>query len=433
MIQKRTRKRRTANSAAPVPAVTRRDAVLPARLTRPQAESMLLRERAFLLLDRTASNRCTWVTAPAGAGKTMLAASWVESRQIDCLWLTLDAGDADPATLFHYLQLAAPRRKGDEQPQWPTLTPEFLPGLEVFARRFFEQLLSLYDAPFVVVFDNCHEVPEGAPLFSPILGALFDSLPAHGQLLLLSRLPMPAALARWRIHPAFRELGADDLRFTDQEAVELATRVAPALSAVALECNQWARGWAAGLKLLLSAVPGAVGAIQAAPDYRQPLQTLFDYFVQEVLQRSPQPQVLLAGSVLAEMDAETLAALTGFAGAGGLLERLYEERLFIERRALPAGFSYQLHPLFRDFLRARLVQRIGVDALRALKSQAARVLDARGRRSGSADAADPGAGPAADGSGTFGNARAMAATRARIGATARCVAAVLARGDLRRA
>jgi ATP/maltotriose-dependent transcriptional regulator MalT/DNA-binding SARP family transcriptional activator len=341
---------------------------------------MLPRERAFLLLDRTASNRCTWVTAPAGAGKTMLAASWVESRQIDCLWLTLDAGDTDPATLFHYLQLAAPRRAGQEQPQWPTLTPEFLPGLDVFARRFFEQLLSLYDAPFVVVLDNCHEVPEVALLFSPILGALFDSLPAHAQLLLLSRSPMPGALARWRIHPAFRELGADDLRFTDQEAIELAARVAPALLAVALQCNQWAKGWAAGLKLLLSAAPGAVGAIQAAPDYRQPLQTLFDYFAQEVLQRSPQPQVLLVGSVLTEMDAETLAALTGDAGAGGLLERLYEERLFIERRSLPAGFSYQLHPLFREFLRAGLMRQIGVEALRALKSQAARVLQARGQQ-----------------------------------------------------
>ena len=71
------------------------------------------------------------------------------------------------------------------------MTPEFLPGLDLYARRFFEQLFGLYAGPFVVVLDNLHEVAADAPLTGVLLGALLDSLPAHGQ----TAVPEPAKYA----------------------------------------------------------------------------------------------------------------------------------------------------------------------------------------------------------------------------------------------
>ncbi len=365
---------------------TRRLTALPAKLTRPQGSAVLPRARLFRLLDRSGSHRLSWIGAPAGAGKTMFASSWIEASRIGCLWLTVDAGDADPATLFHYLQLAAPHRRGAKTARWPVLTPEFLPGLEVFARRFFERLFGLFDTDFAIVLDNCHEVPAASPPFGVILAALIDSLPEHGQLLLMSRSSLPAPLARWRMDPAFREIKAEDLRFTDVEAVALAEYVAPAVAAEAARtCNQSAQGWAAGLKLLLSVPPAAslvpsTGADSgASADAQGAREALFDYFAHEVLQRSSEREVLLRSSVLIEMEGETVAALTGYAGAAALLVHWYDERLFIERRALPAGPSYQFHPLFRDFLQARLARDLGAEAVRALKSRAASLLEDRGQ------------------------------------------------------
>src|SRR3984957_8514447 len=169
------RKRPSAHkSRAQVP----RQTALPAKLTRPRAQALLLRERVLRRLDGSDEARCTWITAPAGAGKTSLAISLVESEQCECLWFHVDDGYAHPPTFFHYLSLYGSRLAGRKRVLLPPLTPEFLPGLELYARRFFEQLFGLYAKEFVVVLDNLHEVPADAPLAAVVLGALLDSLPA---------------------------------------------------------------------------------------------------------------------------------------------------------------------------------------------------------------------------------------------------------------
>jgi hypothetical protein len=90
----------------------------------------------FSLLNRP--SRIVWVSAPAGAGKSSLGSSWGEARQLRVAWYQVDAGDADPATLFHYLGLAAKAAAGAQRVELPHLTPEYLPRLDVFVRRFYE-------------------------------------------------------------------------------------------------------------------------------------------------------------------------------------------------------------------------------------------------------------------------------------------------------
>src|SRR5580692_3099843 len=94
---------------------------LPAKLTRPQARTLVPRERVFAMLDNQDA-RTIWITAPAGAGKTSLASSWIQARDLNCLWVQLDAADADPATLFHYLTLAGLQRAVPKDLRLPPLT-----------------------------------------------------------------------------------------------------------------------------------------------------------------------------------------------------------------------------------------------------------------------------------------------------------------------
>jgi LuxR family transcriptional regulator, maltose regulon positive regulatory protein len=351
---------------------------LPAKLTRPQARTLVPRERVFAMLDNPDA-RTIWIKAPAGAGKTSLASSWIQARGLTCLWAQLDAGDADPATLFHYLTLAGLQHAGPKDLLLPPLTPEFLPGMAVYARRFFEQLLGLYPEPFAVVLDNCHEVPTDAPFSSVLLPALFDSLPGHGRLLCLSRGPLPPAMVRWRLDPGFQQIGWEDVSFTDGEARHFAALVAPAPGAVVSHCNQYVQGWITGLKLLLRAGPGEIDRLanlsSAAP------QALFDYFAEEVLQRSPleRREFLLRCAVLADMEGQTATVVTGRDDAATVLDQLYDERLFIERRSLPGGPSYRFHPLFRDFLLGRLEHDLGSTAVAQLKARAATALEQSGQ------------------------------------------------------
>ena len=81
---------------------------LPAKLTRPRANALLSRERIFRQLDAADGVRWTWVSAPAGAGKTSLGSSWIESKRCACLWYQLDAGDAARVRHARNAAIAAP-------------------------------------------------------------------------------------------------------------------------------------------------------------------------------------------------------------------------------------------------------------------------------------------------------------------------------------
>ena len=351
---------------------------LPAKLTRPRANALLPRERIFRQLNAPDGVRWTWVSAPAGAGKTSLGSSWIESKRCACLWYQLDAGDADPATFFHYLSLHGLHVAGRKRVHLPPLTPEFLPGLDLYARRFFEQLFGLYSAPFVVVLDNLHEVAADAPLASVLLGTLLDSLPAHGKLLCLSRQNMPTALVRRSTEPGFQQLHWEDLSLTEDEAVALGKLAGYDTPEMVAKCNRSIRGWVAGLKLLLRAAPEELQRLLSPANLAA--QGLFDYFAQEVFERAAPElrEFLLRAAVVPEMDSDTVGVLTDSANAAALLSRLYNDRLFIERRHLPSGISYQFHPLFRNFLLARLASSSTPADMAAMKTRAAQSLQTRG-------------------------------------------------------
>ena len=351
---------------------------LPAKLTRPRTDAIVERVRLFKRLEAPVSRRWCWIGAPAGAGKTTLASSWIDYSGLGCLWVSIDGGDADPASLFHYLGLAWKAKAGSRRVDLPLLTPEFLPRLDIFARRFFEQLFCLHGRPFAVVLDNCHEVPGDAPLVQGVLGALIESLPVHGCLVCLSRADMPPNLVRLSTEPGCVRLGYEDLSFTDEEATALARLSSPHAVAVVPACNQLVKGWVAGLKLLLRARPNEIAhAISAGA---APQRELFDYFAQEILKHSTlkQREFLLRCSVLPEMDEETVVAVSGRSEAGSLLAALYTERQFIERRELTGRLSYRFHPLFRDFLRAHLLRELGLAEVASLGTRAARLLESRG-------------------------------------------------------
>lgn len=352
---------------------------LPAKLTRPQARTILPRERILRRLDGMGSRSWTWVAGPAGSGKTSLASSWVETRARSCLWYQIDAGDADPATFFHYLRLLGMRRARRRRVHLPPLTPELLPGLELYARRYFEELFGLYPEPFAMVLDNCHEVPQEAPVAAALLPILCDCLPPRGQLLCLSRGPVLPALVRWSTDPSFQRLDFEDLSFTDQEAVALAQLITPGATDVAASCNRTARGWVMGLKLLLGAPLNEPPRMSTLGEVASP--GVFDYYAAEVLDRSPIAlrEVLMRVAVLEDMDAESTTALTETPRAAQLLAQLFTDRLFVERRMLPSGPSYRFHPLFRDFLRARLARALSPSELAAHRQGCATLLEQRGQ------------------------------------------------------
>ena len=93
------------------------------------------------------------VVGPPGAGKTTLIASWLDAGKLKGIWYQIDSGDTDTATFFHYLGLAAKPYQRRGQAALPALTPEYLPDMRAFARRFFRELFARLPAGATLVLD----------------------------------------------------------------------------------------------------------------------------------------------------------------------------------------------------------------------------------------------------------------------------------------
>jgi ATP/maltotriose-dependent transcriptional regulator MalT/DNA-binding SARP family transcriptional activator len=341
---------------------------LPTKLARPLAQGLVPRERLFALLDKFRRRPLTWIAGPPGAGKTSLVSSWIEARGLHCVWYRVDAGDADPATFFHYLEQATRRGKAP----LPALTPEYLPDLPGFVQRWFGAFFARMTGPTVLVLDGMESVTDAAPLAAIVDGAA-AVLPEGVTIVATSRAAPPPALAMRIAHAELARLEEAEMRLTPDETRAFARSAATSEPRVRT-LHERAGGWAAGVRLLLESTADMQEAAPAATP-----QALFDYFAAEVFERSsPRQQALwLATAHLPRFDAEMAQSLTGDPGVSSLLDDQAARRYFLERRA-GAPPDYQYHALFGEFLQRQLA-RLRTDAERqALAHRSAGLLAARG-------------------------------------------------------
>lgn len=345
-----------------------------AKISRPRLDRVFARSRLFRRLDE-ARRRATvvWVEGPPGAGKTTLLASYVERRRLRCLWYRLDADDEDLATFFYYLGRAA-RSVSRGRRAMPLLTAEYLGAPAVFARRFFRELCRRVSPPFALVFEGCHEVPAASPLHAALREAL-QELPEGGVALLSSRAEPPPAMATLRAAGALEVLRPDELRLTLPEAIGIA-RLRGGRSEHAARLHERVGGWAAGLVLLLERGDGGPGAggVGAAPS------VVFDYLAGEIFDRAdPAAQrVLLVTALLPRASGRAARALTGITRAPEILADLARRGYFTTLADGPDP-SFELHPLFREFLLARGRDALGEAEQRSLRLAAAELLAEDGR------------------------------------------------------
>ena len=166
-----------------------------AKISRPRLFGVVPRERLFDLLDDNRGRPLIWIAAPPGAGKTALVASYLEVRGLPTVWYQVDAGDADPATLFHYLALAAESVVEVHPVPLPRFVPEHLLDLPRFASLFFRAFFSHLSERLILVFDNYQEAPEDAPLHEIMRQAIAE-VPPHSSIIAISRVEAPRNFVR---------------------------------------------------------------------------------------------------------------------------------------------------------------------------------------------------------------------------------------------
>lgn len=347
-----------------------------AKITRPKASGVVLRKRLFRMLDNGIKKPVVWVSAPAGSGKTILVSSWIDAKKLPCIWYQVDQGDADIASFFYYLGIAAKKAAPRYRKPLPLLTPEYILGIPTFTRRYFENLCGRLKSPFSIVLDNYQDVHEQSGFHDVIVNGV-DALPQGITVIILSRSNHPAQYARLRANNSIELLGWNGIRFTldeTEEVINLRSREKISEN-VLKQFYSKSKGWAAGLVLFTERLNAGETDMNFLKGENPP-EGIFEYFAGEVCSRIDETMqdFLLKTSLFPSMDAPMAERLTGAANASEILSDLNRSNCFTERR-LHANPVYQYHPLFREYLLFRLKGSFTQDDTRRLQRKAAQILD----------------------------------------------------------
>lgn len=316
----------------------------PAKLSPPRLQQAVPRERLFDWLDAHRQRPGLWLSGQPGAGKTTLAAAYLQARALPFLWYRLDADDNDIGRFFSMLGDAAAGL--GIKIKLPRFAAEHLSQPASFARSWFRRLFAALPRPVMLVFDNVEQAALPLQSLLPrLLATALEEAPQGVTLLMTSRHAPPPELAAAALADSLAVLAPGQLNFNADEAA-LYARTLGLDKAVVHSAALRVNGWAAGLRLL------SHSPVAAQPD--APPQMLFNYFA-GLLHDSLSPrgqQLLLVAALLPWIPASLAAEVAEVPDAADHLERLCVQNLFIERVGQGAGL-YRLHPLFREFLQER--------------------------------------------------------------------------------
>ncbi len=361
----------------------------PAKIMRPSVTGVVQRDRLFARIDDRIGKPAVWVMAPGGSGKSTLVASYLDDRRLAGIWYRCDAGDAELATFFYYLGLAAAQALPAGNGPLPLLTHEFLGDIPTFTRRFFEAFYaginhSSQEHPFTIILDDYHEVPVAAPLHETLAAGL-DQIPPGVCFVVMSREAPPKALARQHVNGKMEILDFNEVRFTLEESRSLIHARLPQMEPAGIAAiHGRMRGWAAGIVLALEHSRLTDEGLEAGPGLSYAV--LFDYFALETFPRvdAKVQEFLLKTSFLPTMTVKSAGLLSGTDDADRILSVLNMRHFFTDRLQ-GAGQEYQYHPLFREFLLSKTREIYRPDELISLRLMAAELLEQEGKIEDSAE------------------------------------------------
>ena len=359
--------------------------LVPPKLVAPDAAHLCVRPRVEAAVAHGLTRPLTWLTAPAGAGKTCVAALIVARSHRAHLWLHLDADDAEPATFFHFMAQAA--RTAKPRVRLPAMLPEYHNNLARFGRRYFRELFGCLDEDTLIVLDNYELLPEVSPLHA-VLAEAIDQTRGALRWIVASRAEPPPDYARLRACARLSLLSWQQLRLTREEAVAIARKhfEDESLDSSAVDAAYSVhQGWAAGLFLHLEADRMGDGLLHALPEDAG-IEAMFDFFATVVLRELSESrrQFLLHTAFLPEMTADDARKLADSPDADEVLEQLSRRNQFtfrLNRRSRLGRQTtwYRYHPLFRRFLLSRAATELPRKKDARLRVEAGRILAARGQ------------------------------------------------------
>ena len=329
------------------------------------------------ILDRLASGRrpkLVLIHAPAGYGKSTLAAQWGEmlTRQgLKGAWLAIDSDDNNTDWFLAHLIEAIRRTMPDLA---DTLQQEFEGHLENTSQYVLNALIdSLHSdkQTLALVLEDWHRVDNPEP--TNALAYLLENSCHHLHLIVTSRTRTGLPLSTLRVQGELVEVDASLLKFDTAESQALLVDQCglDLTAANVAELEESTDGWAAALQLASLSLRDHADPAALIEHLSGRDEALGEYLASNVLD-SLEPDLLdflLSTCIPKQICSGLATALTDNRRSRSVLEEIEKRDLFL-RRTDPEGSWFQYHHLFAEYLLHRL-ERDAEDRIPELHRRAA--------------------------------------------------------------
>lgn len=311
-------------------------------------ETLVARERLYTCLDAATRFPLTQIIAPAGTGKTVLAASWALAERSERTngaigWL----GTADhPRLAATMMEMADQDDAG--APAGTTRRPS--------ARAVvcsLEARLEHRDPPRLLVVDDAHLLDRDQTRF---LADVLSTVPDAVRLLLVSRRDLNLPVVELSLHGKATSIRGRQLRFTAAEATRLIRAHAPGVGAAEIETlHRRTDGWAAALVLGARTFGPGIDPGVARDLFESTDQPVLDFLLSETFGTlDPQARtVLLSTFDEPEISPRRATTMSADPEAGRVLNDLADAGLLVSAHLGAAGEApvFRYHPLLVELLR----------------------------------------------------------------------------------
>lgn len=332
-------------------------AIVLTRVRPPQRRKDIFRRpRLIDAIHQNIHRKVTFISAPAGFGKTALLVDFASDLEAVVCWYHISAADEDLPRFVQYL-IAAFRQRfagfGIQVEDWLNQSGSIDP--EAAAVELINAIVQEIDDFTVLHLDDFHLVGESQSI-ADFMEVFLENLPDQLRLVIASRSVYGVPTARLFVLNDIATIDTDQLRFTAKELQDLVQQNYQ-ITLQVTQAEELARrtdGWIIALLL-------AVRALEQgdAPRFDGAMDQVYSYLVEEVIQRQPVKlqEFMVQTAIVDEFSVPMIKALLEIPNAGSLIREMEERNLFVLRVETPQGLSYRYHQLFLEFLRERLVEK----------------------------------------------------------------------------
>lgn len=355
-----------------------------AKLVAPSTSRRLARPRLVHLLASELGNAVTILSAGPGYGKSAALAELCDAQPGRIAFFRVDRADRDTTRFVAHL-VAAIREVAPGFAEDLPGTPLRVAAVETKRGEvdtlsgILSDELTRLERPCLLVLDDFHLVQESAQI-RKLIGYLIESGSPNIRFIIAARGPCQLPIARQKAYGAVSEIGNVELAFTREEARKLLLLHDVQVSDEELDtiCER-TLGWGAGLVMLAHSLKprSVVERPQLLTNVAGSLPALYEFLADEVFARESAEiqQFLMHISVLGTLVPSVCDSVAQTNDAASKLEMLEMRGMFVIRAATPLP-AFRFHPLFRDFLHAKLVGSESAATVRLLHQSAAEALEA---------------------------------------------------------